>query len=41
MIHAPFLLTDSREEIRAGVKHNNAMIKLLSELAADAMVYFI
>lgn len=39
IIHAPFLLTDSREGIRAGVQHNLDMISLLSELAADALVY--
>ncbi|HUM83936.1 MAG TPA: DEAD/DEAH box helicase [Lachnospiraceae bacterium] len=39
IIHAPFLLTDSREGIRAGVEHNNRMIKLLAELSADALVY--
>lgn len=39
IIHAPFLLTDSREGIRAGVQHNLDMIFLLSELAADALVY--
>lgn len=39
IIHAPFLLTDSREGIRAGVEHNLNMISLLSELAADSLVY--
>jgi len=39
IIHAPFLLTDSREGIRAGVQHNLSMISLLSELAADSLVY--
>lgn len=39
ILHAPFLLTDSREGIRAGVTHNEKMIKRLAELAADAMVY--
>jgi len=39
IIHAPFLLTDSREGIRAGVQHNLSMISLLSELAADSFVY--
>ena len=37
IIHAPFLLTDSREGIRAGVQHNIDMISLLSELAADSL----
>jgi len=39
ILHAPFLLTDSREGIRAGVQHNNDMISLLSKLAADSLVY--
>lgn len=38
IIHAPFLLTDSREGIRAGVAHNNQMIRLLATLAADSLV---
>lgn len=40
IVHAPFLLTDSREGIRAGVKHNNVMISSLAELAADCFGYF-
>ena len=39
IVHAPFLLTDSREGIRAGVQHNSNMISLLSELAADSLEY--
>lgn len=39
IIHAPFLLTDSREGIRAGVRHNDYMIELLSDLAADSLEY--
>lgn len=39
IIHAPFLLTDSREGIRAGVPYNLEMISLLSKLAADSLVY--
>ena len=39
LVHAPFLLTDSREGIRAGVAHNNSLINMLSELAADSMLY--
>ena len=39
ILHAPFLLTDSREGIRAGVVHNDKMIKLLADLAADAIAY--
>ncbi len=37
IIHAPFLLTDSREGIRAGVQHNLDMINLMSQLAADSL----
>lgn len=39
IIHAPFLLTDSREGIRAGEQHNLDMISLLSKLAADSLIY--
>ena len=39
IIHAPFLLTDSREGIRAGVPHNDTMLQCLADLAADAMIY--
>ena len=39
IIHAPFLLTDSREGIRAGVTHNDRMIKKLADLTASAIVY--
>jgi len=39
ILHAPFLLTDSREGIRAGVAHNDRMIKCLANLAADSMEY--
>ena len=39
IVHAPFLLTDSREGIRAGVKHNDNMIQVLAGLAADSMEY--
>lgn len=39
IVHAPFLLTDSREGIRAGVPHNDIMLQRLADLAADAMVY--
>lgn len=34
------MLTDSREGIRAGIPHNDNMLELLAELAADAMLYF-
>lgn len=39
IIHAPFLLTDSREGIRAGVSHNDTMIQSLADLSASAMIY--
>ena len=39
IIHAPFLLTDSREGIKVGNEHNKRMIDLLAELAADSLVY--
>jgi len=39
IINAPFLLTDSREGIKAKEKHNVNMIKLLAQLAADSFVY--
>ncbi|MCG3797035.1 AAA domain-containing protein [Bacillus toyonensis] len=38
IIHAPFLLTDSREGIRAGIQHNKDMIEMLADLAADSFV---
>lgn len=37
MIHAPFLLTDSREGIQAGVPHNEEMVIKLAMLAGDAI----
>ncbi len=39
IIHAPFLLTDSREGIRAGEQHNIDMISHLAKLAADSFKY--
>lgn len=39
VLHAPFLLTDSREGIRAGVEHNDTMIGYLADLAADSFEY--
>lgn len=38
LIHAPFLLTDSREGIQAGKEHNKDMIERLAELAADSFL---
>lgn len=37
LIHAPFLLTDSRDNIQAGKAHNKEMVKLLACLAADSI----
>lgn len=37
IIHAPFLLTDSREGIKAGKKHNQDMVENLAHLAADSL----
>jgi hypothetical protein len=37
ILHAPFLLTDSREGIKAGEKHNQELIQRLAELAADSL----
>lgn len=39
IIHAPFLLTDSREGIRAGVAHNKKLIRELAQLSSDALGY--
>ena len=39
IIHAPFLLTASREGILTGEVHNETLIKLLAELAADSLLY--
>jgi hypothetical protein len=37
IVHAPFLLTDSREGIKAGEKHNQDMVENLARLAADSL----
>lgn len=39
LIHAPFLLTDSREGIRAGIPHNNNLINLLAKLAGASLLH--
>lgn len=39
IIHAPFLLNDSREGILSGSEHNEKMIKRLSVLAASGLSY--
>lgn len=38
IIHAPFLLTDSRESIKRFEKHNSEMCLLLSQLAANSLL---
>lgn len=37
ILNAPFLLTDSREGIKAGEKHNNELIEQLADLAANSL----
>ncbi len=37
ILHAPFLLTDSREGIKAGEKHNQQLIQQLAKLTADSL----
>ncbi len=37
IVHAPFLLTDSREGIKAGEKHNQDLVQQLAQLAADSL----
>lgn len=38
ILHAPFLLTDSREGIHRSKEHNTEMVELLSQLAADSLI---
>lgn len=38
IVHAPFLLTDSREGIQSGKAHNKNLISLLANLAADSIL---
>lgn len=38
ILHAPFLLTDSREGIHRSKEHNTKMVELLAQLAADSLV---
>ena len=38
ILHAPFLLTDSREGIHRSKEHNTKMVDLLSQLAADSLL---
>lgn len=37
ILHAPFLLTDSREGIKAGEKYNQKLVKELAQLTADSL----
>ncbi len=39
IIHGAFLLTDSREGIKAGVEYNDTLIQALANLAADSIKY--
>lgn len=39
IVHAPFLLTSSRETVKAGEPHNVDMVDKLSDLAADSIIY--
>ena len=38
IIHAPFLLTDSREGIHHSKEHNSDMVNLLAQLSADSLL---
>ena len=38
IIHAPFLLTDSRESIKRSENHNDEMVQLLADLAAHSFL---
>lgn len=38
ILHAPFLLTDSREGIHRSKQHNTDMVELLSQLSADSLI---
>lgn len=38
IIHAPFLLTDSRESIKSNENHNKLMVNLLANLSADSLL---
>ena len=39
IIHAPFLLTDSREGIKVAEEHNKNLIKFLADLAANSLFF--
>ncbi|MBN8686956.1 MAG: AAA family ATPase [Chitinophagales bacterium] len=38
ILHAPFLLTDSREGIHRSKEHNTEMVELLAQLSADSLL---
>lgn len=38
ILHAPFLLTDSREGIHRSKEHNRTMVELLAQLSADSLL---
>lgn len=38
ILHAPFLLTDSREGIHRSKEHNTKMVELLAKLSADSLL---
>lgn len=38
ILHAPFLLTDSREGIHRSKKHNTEMVELLAQLSGDSLL---
>lgn len=38
IIHAPFLLTDSREGIHRSKEHNSEMVKLLAQLSSESLL---
>ena len=38
ILHAPFLLTDSREGIHRSKEHNTKMVELLAQLSADSLI---
>lgn len=38
ILHAPFLLTDSREGIHRSKEHNTKLVKLLAKLAGDSLI---
>ncbi len=38
ILHAPFLLTESREGIHRSKEHNTEMVKLLAQLSADSLL---